>query len=169
LESANVSSTDYYHRSVATSGNFIRVSTSQEYHISRSDNHDDDNNYNGDNHNDDDEDDDEDEEDDDDDDNNGTDDVIINDNYLRKSFLKSFQLTITHQISQYVRSAIEIATKSQQLYLYLDQKNYEQFDKSNNIQSIANRIENVLYDDHDNVIDEWNHFLERIFYFHDHY
>ena len=80
------------------------------------------------------------------------------------SIMKSFKSTITYHINQYVILAIKLATKSQQLYLYPNQYD-EQFDM--NKKNIATSIDNILYDD-DKVIEEWNYFLERIFFLHYH-
>jgi hypothetical protein len=90
----------------------------------------------------------------------------VDDSFYQRttSIMKSFKSTITYHITQYVISAIKLATKSQQLYLYPNQ-NDEQFNM--NKKNVVTSIDYILYDD-DKVIEEWNHFLRRIYFLHDH-
>lgn len=78
------------------------------------------------------------------------------------SIMKSFKATMTYHITHYVTTAIKLAIKSQQLYLYPNQ-NDEQFDM--NKKNTATNINYILHND-DKVIEEWNHFLRRIFFLH---
>jgi len=145
LESVNVSSADYHHCSVAAKYDNFSSMVPRNRFILQSDylgnDEVDDRNHSNVNH-----------------------DVDDSCYKCTTSIMKSFKSTITYHITQYVISAIKLATKSQQLYL-CPKQNDEQFNM--NKMNIVTSIDNILYGD-DKVIEEWNHFLRRIYFLHDH-